>query len=96
MASKKSHRPKKSYSDSYRVKLGGSGNVFNEAEMRAMAMEAIDHAVEVLGIKHFLPTYLYVKPAEANGDPITRALGEPLKDLVIAGPYRSAADDHGL
>ena len=81
--------------DSIRIKLGGSGNHWTLDELRAMANEAVEH-IAVAGITHVKACNLYVAPVDPKGDPITRARGKPLEDILIHVPYRSAADDHGL
>lgn len=95
MAPRKTYRPKTSVPDSFRIKLGGSGNIFTTADLRAMAMEAVDQ-LEAAGITHVKPCNLYIAPVNEKGEPIVRVRGEALKDVVIPAPYRSAADDHGL
>jgi len=95
MPPKKTYRPKKSLPDSFKMKLGGAGNIFTTAELRAMAMEAVDH-LEAAGITHVKPCNLYIPPVDAKGEPIVRVRGEALQDVVIPAPYRSAADEHGL
>ena len=95
MKPKRTYRPKKSTTDSFRIKIGGSGNIWTIAELRAMLMEAADQ-IEAAGITHVKPCNLYVPPVDAKGDPIVRIRGHELEDIVIPAPYRSAADEHGL
>ena len=92
---KKTYSPKKSVPDSFRIKIGGSGNIWTTAELRAMLMEAVDR-VEADGITHVKPCNLYVSPVSEKGEPIIRVRGEALQDVVIPAPYRSGADEHGL
>jgi hypothetical protein len=54
MKPKKTYRPKKSTTDSFRIKIGGSGNIWTMAELRAMLMEAVDR-IEAAGITHVKP-----------------------------------------
>jgi hypothetical protein len=95
MPPKKTYRPKKSTTDSFRIKIGGSGNIWPTAELRAMLMEAVDR-IEAAGITHVKPCHLYIPPVDAKGAPIVRIRGHELEDIVIPAPYRSAADEHGL
>jgi hypothetical protein len=95
MPPKKPYRQKNSTTDSFRIKIGGSGNIWAIAELRAMLMEAVDR-IEAAGITHVKPCYLYIPPVDAKGSPIVRVLGQELEDMVIPAPYRSAADEHGL
>ena len=37
-----------------------------------------------------------IEGLDAQGNPVNRVGGEPLKDVTIPGPYRSAADEHGV
>ena len=65
-------------------------------ELRAMLHEAVDR-LEVQGITVVRGSNLYVTPADTKGNPLNRLSGgAPLEDIIIAGPYRSAADEHGL
>jgi hypothetical protein len=65
-------------------------------ELRAMLHEAIDR-LEAQGITVVRGSNLYVTPADTKGNPLTRLSGgAPLEDIEIAGPYRSAAEEHGL
>ena len=98
MPPRKPYRPKqsrKSAPDSFRIKIGGSGNIWTIAELRAMLMEAADQ-IEAAGITHVKPCNLYIPPVDAKGDPVVRVRGHELEDIVIPAPYRSAADEHGL
>ena len=95
MAPKKGYRPKNPITDSFRIKIGGSGNIWTTVELRAMLMEAVDR-MEADGITHVKPCNLYVPPVNEKGEPIVRVRGEALQDVVIPAPYRSGADEHGL
>jgi hypothetical protein len=65
-------------------------------ELRAMLHEAVDR-LEAQGITVIRGSNLYVTPADTKGNPVSRLSGgTPLEDIVIAGPYRSAAEEHGL
>jgi hypothetical protein len=65
-------------------------------ELRAMLHEAVDQ-IEALGIKTVRGTNLYLTPADEQGNPLTHiAKGKKIPDIVIAEPYRSAAEEHGL
>lgn len=65
-------------------------------ELRAMLHEAVDR-LEAQGITVVRGSNLYITPADTKGNPLNRLSGgAPLEDIVIAGPYRSAADEHGL
>jgi len=86
---------KKSYTDSFRVKLGSSTFVYTVFEMRQMSMEAYDQ-MEAVGITHLKACLEYHHPVDEKGNPIVRLRGQPLEDVNIPGPYRSAADEHGL
>ncbi len=91
----KKPRTKTPTKDSIRIKLGGSGNQWTVTELRALANEAVDR-IEATGIAHVKGCNLYVSPVDSKGQPIVRVHGAELEDIVIAAPYRSAADDHGL
>jgi hypothetical protein len=96
MPPRKTPRTSKSnYPDSFRIKLGGTGVLYTTAEFRQMLHEAADQ-IEAAGITHVDPSYLYVKPRDEKGKAITRVRGQQLEDVTIPGPYRSAADEHGL
>lgn len=92
---KKTYRQKKSTTDSFRIKLGQSTHIYPTQDMRAMLMEAADQ-IEAAGITHVKPCNLYVTPVDEKGNPIVRVRGQALEDVTIPGPYRSAADEHGL
>jgi|GEM_PF-5776860 len=92
---KKTHQSKKSYADSFKVKLGSRTVVYTVFEMRQMTMAAFDLA-EADGITHLKACNLYMPVVDAKGDPVTHVRGHPLEDKLIAAPYRSAADEHGL
>jgi len=65
-------------------------------ELRAMLHEAVDR-LEAQGITVVRGSNLYITPADTKGNPLNRLSGgAPLEDIIIAGPYRSAADEHGL
>jgi hypothetical protein len=65
-------------------------------ELRAMLHEAVDR-LEAQGITVVRGSNLYVTPADTKGNPVTRLSGgAPLEDIIIPGPYRSAAEEHGL
>jgi hypothetical protein len=86
---------RKTYTDSFRIKLGESTHIFTTVEFRMMMMEAVDK-MEAVGITHLDPGYLYIKPRDAKGNRITHVLGQQLEDILIPQPYRSAADEHGI
>jgi hypothetical protein len=52
MKPKRTYRPKKSTTDSFRIKIGGSGNIWSIVELRAMLMEAADR-IEAAGSSQF-------------------------------------------
>lgn len=87
--------PKKSLPDSIRIKIGGSGHVWTTAQQREMVIEAFAYIEETLGIHHGKSFFLYHRPTDEKGNPITHARGEPLKEITIDRPYDSAADEHG-
>jgi hypothetical protein len=96
MANRKpNYRTKKSYRESFQIKLGRPLSVFTIPQLREMMMLAADQ-LEAGGITHVKPCNLYINPVDARGEPIVRVLGEPLADVLIPEPYRSAADEHGL
>lgn len=96
MAPRKPPRPKTPAKDSIRIKLGGSGNHWSLHEFRALFLEGIAY-LEAEGFTHVKGGNLYVSPTNAKGQSLTKLRGgHPLEDIVIAAPYRSAADDHGL
>jgi hypothetical protein len=90
------YAPKKSYPDSFCVKIGGSGNAWSEAEFRAMLMQVADYIFVEARIPFVKPARIYINPVDEKSQPIIRVLGQPLSDIVIPGPYRSAADEHGV
>lgn len=59
-----------------------------------MVMLAFDE-LEARGIHNFRGMNLYLTPTDAHENPVTRWAGrEAIHDLVIAEPYRCAADEH--
>ena len=59
-----------------------------------MVMLAFDE-LEARGIHNFRGMNFYLTPTDAHENPVTRWAGkEPIHDLVIAEPYRCAADEH--
>jgi hypothetical protein len=65
-------------------------------ELRAMLHEAVDQ-IEALGLKRVRGSNLYITPADEQGNPLTHiAKGKKIPDIIIAEPYRSAAEEHGL
>ena len=95
MPPKKISATKKSYTDSFKVKLGSTTFVYTILEMRQMMMAAFDE-MEADGITHVKCCNLYVPPVDAKGSPITRVKGRELEERAIPHPYRSAADEHGV
>jgi hypothetical protein len=95
MPPKKTYRSKKSYPDSFRTRLGEISHIYTTADLRAMVHEMVDQ-LEAAGVTHVKPVNLYVSPVDAKGKPIVRLRGEPLEEVTILGPYRSAAAEHGL
>jgi hypothetical protein len=76
-----------------RIKLAG---LHNTRDIRAMLHEAVDR-IEALGIKTVRGANLYLTPCDDNGSPLTRlADRQRVRDMTIAEPYRSAADEHGV
>jgi hypothetical protein len=95
-------RPKKTYTkkrlpskDSIRVKIGQSAHFWTLAELRRMLHEAADR-LEAAGVTHVRSCSLYVPPVNDKGQPVTVINSQPLQDLLVVEPYRSAADEHGL
>ena len=83
----------KNKSSGMRIQLKG---LRTTRDMRAMLHEAIDH-LENLGITHVRASNFSTTPAHEDGTPLTRlARNRKIQDHVIAHPYRSAADEHGL
>lgn len=64
-------------------------------EARAMVIAALDEAAAT-GITHIARANLYLNPVDAQGRIVTRVGREPLQDIDVPQPYRSAADEHGL
>lgn len=87
MTQKKTTPPK-----GLRVSLKG---LRSTQELRAMLHEAVDN-LEANGITHCRGANLYVTPCDNEGKPIIRYGRHKLKDITIAEPYPSAADEHGL
>lgn len=53
--------------------------------------------IEELGIKNVRGANLYLTPCDENGAPLVRlADRQPIQDMTIEEPYRSAAEEHGL
>ena len=94
MPPRKKPASKKSLPDSFRIKIGGSGNIWTTTEQRQMLIQAMA-LIESLGVQHGKAFYLYYRPTDERGNSITHVRGEPLKDETIDAPYRSAADEHG-
>ena len=85
---------KRTYTDSFKVKLGSSTFVYTIFEMRQMAMAAFD-GMEAVGITHAKACTMYVPPSDPKGQSVTHVMGRPLEEMLIPQPYRSAADEHG-
>lgn len=81
--------------DSIRVKLGYQGGPWTIAEARAMVIDALDQAAST-GITHIARANLYLNPVDEKGRIVTRIGRQPLPDIDVPHPYRSAADEHGL
>lgn len=64
-------------------------------ELRAMLHEAADR-IEALNIPYVRGVNLYLTPANGKGEPLTRLGRQKFADMdiVIDGPYRSAADEY--
>lgn len=65
------------------------------SDLRAMLHEAADR-IEALGVTHARGINLYLTLCDHKGAPVTRIGREPIEDIVIEEPYRSAADEHGI
>jgi hypothetical protein len=86
---------KKTYTDSFKVKLGSATVVYTVFEMRQMDMASYDQ-MEADGITHLKACTQYHHPVDAKGNPVTHVRGQQLEDKHIPAPYHSAADEHGL
>ena len=65
-------------------------------DLRAMLHLAVDE-LEALPITHARGINLYLTPADKEGIPVSpRQHRRPVKEIVIAEPYRSIADEHGF
>lgn len=84
----------KTYTDSFKTKLGSSTFIYTVTEMRQMMMVAFDE-MEADGITHLRACSLYVPPVDAKGNPITRVRGRPLEERLVPQPPSCAADDYG-
>jgi hypothetical protein len=74
--------------DSIRIKLGGSGNQWTIAELRALAHEGVDR-IAAAGITHVKGCNLYVSPVDSKGQPITRTpRGQQLSSSAKHDPRR--------
>ena len=91
---KSTRTTKKTFTDSFKVKLGSSTFIYTLVELRQMMMELVD-GLEADGITHVKACSLYVPPVDAKGLPVTRVRGRDLEERNIPHPYRSAADEHG-
>jgi hypothetical protein len=92
---KTTRHTKRTYTDSFKTKLGSSTFIYTTVELRQMMMEAVD-AMEADGITHVKACSLYVPPVDAKGHPVTHVRGRPLEERLVNHPYRSAADEHGV
>jgi hypothetical protein len=81
--------------DSIRITLGYKGGPWTLADARAMIIDALDQAAST-GITHIARANLYLNPVDEKGRIVTRVGREPLADIDVPHPYRSAADEHGL
>ena len=90
------HAPKKQpVRDSLRARLGYSGGPWTMVQARAMVIEALDEAAAA-GISHIARANLYLNPVDEKGRIVNRVGRQPLPDIDVPHPYRSAADEHGL
>ena len=94
-ARKGRNRSPKPTRDSIRVKLGHGGGPWTLDQLRAMIIDALDQA-ERLGMTHISRANLYLNPVDSKGNVATVIDRQPLPDLDIKRPYRSAAEEHGL
>ena len=94
MAPRKTHKPTETAPPKgMRIQLKG---LRTTRELRAMLHEAVDQ-IEALGIKLVRGSNLYVTPTDEQGNQVTHiSKGKKIPDIVIAEPYRSAAEEHGL
>ena len=93
MAARRGKKTTKGYDDSIRIRLEGSRDT---GEILAMFREAIHKLRYDCGIKRFRAINIYVTPIDENGHVLTKFRNGKPSPLVIAEPYRSAAEDHGL
>ena len=96
MANRRSRTVKKApQHDSIRAKLGYTGGPWTIEQMREMVIAALDE-LAATGISHIARANLYVNPVDEKGRIVTHIGRQPLPDIDVPHPYRSAADEHGL
>ena len=95
MTHPKSRARKNPSRDSIRITLGYKGGPWTLADARAMIIDALDQAA-ASGITHIARANLYLNPVDEKGRIVTRVGRQPLPDIDVPHPYRSAADEHGL
>lgn len=83
--------PKKSYSDAMRIKLEGLHTLH---DFEVMIHEAFDKLRE-RGVHNATAGNIYINISDANGSPV-RLREYPRNIIVMKGPYRSIAEDHGI
>jgi hypothetical protein len=86
------HGTKEPPKDFIRVTLGQHGEVWDEAALLTMVLEALAH-VAAAGAHYFGRVNLYLPIRTEKGAPLTRLGRHKLEDIVIPGPYSAAADE---
>lgn len=86
--------PKPKKPEGLRIRLNG---LRTTAELRAMLHEAIDR-LDDMAVTHIRGANLYLTPADRNGSAVRPldATRRRITEFTIEGPYRSAAEEHGL
>jgi hypothetical protein len=77
------------------MRLGYGGGPWSYEEMHAMFLQGLDEA-RAAGINNFRHANVYLNPGDEKNRIVTRVGREPLADIDIPHPYRSAADEHGV
>jgi hypothetical protein len=75
--------------------MGYGGGPWTIEQFRDMVIEAL-HQTASTGITHIARANLYLNPVDEKGRVVDRIGRQPLPDLDIPHPYRSAADEFGL